>query len=127
MTNEEKYKIVEMRNSGASFRKIAIALNISPNTVKSYYLRLHETEDGVCKECGKPIASLPKKKKKRFCCDECRFKWWSKHREERTLKATYNYICPECGKTFTAYGNSHRVYCSRDCSAKGRSQRYGKG
>ena len=30
-------------------------------------------------------------------------------------KAYYTLTCRYCGKQFESYGNSHRVFCSRDC------------
>ena len=127
MTNENKIRISELVRQGWSYRKIATTLNISPNTVKSYFLRMNEGNVGACKECGAQLLFLPKRKKRKFCSDACRMSWWAKHPEERKPKAVYNYVCPVCGKAFIANGNPHRVYCSRQCSAKGRSQRYGKG
>ena len=30
-------------------------------------------------------------------------------------EGVYTFICPECGKEFTAYGNAKRKYCSHVC------------
>ena len=35
--------------------------------------------------------------------------------DEVKHKAVYTYECACCGKPFTAYGNSHRKYCSHEC------------
>ena len=127
MTNEMQQKIYELFNKGISYRKIGATLGIAPNTVKAVVTKTDCNDRTRCKECGKIIFYTPQRKKKKFCCDACRAAWWSKHREARNLKATYNYVCPNCGKIFTAYGNPYRVYCSRACSAMGRKERYGKG
>lgn len=57
----------------------------------------------------------PGRKRKRFCCDDCRNKWWNAHLELVKRKAVYTYTCPACGKKFTVYGNSHRKFCSLAC------------
>ena len=69
----------------------------------------------VCEQCGKPIEQNTGRKRKRFCCDACRNKWWNAHLELVKRKAVYNYTCPACGKKFTVYGNSHRKFCSHAC------------
>ncbi|MDR0883423.1 MAG: hypothetical protein LBN05_02285 [Oscillospiraceae bacterium] len=57
---------------------------------------------------------------RRFCCDACRLAWWKAHPKQVNRKAIYKYICPVCHKAFTAYGNNHRIYCSRKCYGKSR-------
>ena len=57
----------------------------------------------------------PGRKPKRFCSPECRQKWWNAHPERVGQKAVYEYVCPGCGQSFTAYGHSHRKYCSHEC------------
>ena len=69
----------------------------------------------ICPECGKPITQISGRKPKRFCSPECRQKWWNAHPERVGQKAVYEYVCPGCGQSFTAYGNSHRKYCSHEC------------
>ncbi len=125
MTGDIKNKIYEMKSRGMGYRKIASELDLPLNTIKSFLQRAEKKRAGVCKECGKEITSIPHKKQKLFCSDSCRTQWWTKHRQERTLKATYKYICPVCKKEFIAYGNPNRRYCSRACSAIGRSKQNG--
>lgn len=102
----------------ARYGRIAAQLQISINTVKSF-CRQHSlaarTAGAVCEQCGKPIDQNPGRKRKRFCCDACRNKWWNAHLELVKRKAVYNYTCPACGKEFTVYGNSHRKFCSHAC------------
>ena len=88
------------------------------NTVKSFCRRhslAASTAGAVCEQCGKPIEQNPGRKRKRFCCDVCRNKWWNAHLELVKRKAVYTYTCPACGKKFTVYGNSHRKFCSHAC------------
>jgi len=55
------------------------------------------------------------RKEKKFCSDRCRNKWWNSHLSEVKRKAMYEYTCPNCKKTFMAYGNRNRKYCSHEC------------
>lgn len=54
-------------------------------------------------------------KEKIFCSDNCRMKWWNSHQELVNRKAEYVFVCRNCGKLFTAYGNKERKYCSHSC------------
>lgn len=58
------------------------------------------------------------KRKRMFCSDACRMAWWNAHPERVQRKAYYTLTCRHCGKQFESYGNSHRVFCSRDCYLK---------
>lgn len=118
MTDEQKQQIIVLRRDGAGYGRIAAQLQISINTVKSFCRRhslAANTAGAVCEQCGKPIEQNPGRKRKRFCCDACRNKWWNAHLELVKRKAVYNYTCPACGKEFTVYGNSHRKFCSHAC------------
>ena len=126
MTNEQKQKIAELRNSGISYQKIGDMLGIPKDTVKTFCRRnnivsgcsdkaIPKETAGICPECGKPIVQTPGRKPKRFCSSECRQKWWNAHPERIGQKAVYEYVCPVCHTQFTAYGNNHRKYCSHEC------------
>lgn len=84
MTLDEKCNISRLQQQGMGYRKIASELGISENTVKSY-LRRHskikssEEISGGCKRCGKAIEQKPHKRKKEFCSDYCRSRWWRKN------------------------------------------------
>ncbi len=75
------------------------------------------TRDGnhFCLCCGKEVAQTPGRKEKKFCSDRCRNKWWNSHLDRVKRKANYEFICPQCRKPFTAYGNAKRKYCSHEC------------
>ena len=124
MTDHQKTKIAEMRKAGCGYSEISKALSVSRDTVKTFCRRNNITVDsteepketaGICPECGKPITQTSGRKPKRFCSPECRQKWWNAHPERIEQKAVYEYVCPNCGQSFTAYGNSHRKYCSHEC------------
>ena len=129
MTNEEKSRIAKMREDGVGYKRIAQALGLSEGTVKTYCHRNGLTGAGTdstektsnaihqqpCKYCGAMILQIPGRKEKKFCSDDCRNRWWNKHLAEATRKNMSNYVCPACGKTFSAYGKRNRKYCSHDC------------
>ena len=118
MTDEQKQQIIAMRRDGAGYGSIANQLGLSINTVKSF-CRRHSlaapSTDSLCEQCGRPIAQNPGRKRKRFCCDACRNKWWNSHLDLVKRKAVYTFTCLACGKKFTVYGNSHRKFCSHAC------------
>lgn len=139
MTASQKEKIAKLRGRGDGYGKIALALGISQNTIKSYCRRNNigadsvspvamdeplETGTSFCECCGKEIRQIFGHKKKRFCSDACRNKWWNSHLDLVKRKAVYEYKCPGCGKEFEVYGNSHRKYCSHECYI---SHRFGGG
>ncbi len=98
MTSAQKESIRKLRRRGLSFTAIADAVELSPNTVKSFCRResmsrsiakssnTHQIAvplgDGLvtCNHCGAHLQHHPGKKKKRFCSDKCRFDWWNMHR-----------------------------------------------
>lgn len=118
MTDEQRKQIIALRREGVGYGRIATELNLSINTIKSFCRRnslVAQTAEGVCETCGKPIHQNPKRKRKRFCSDACRNKWWNAHLNLIKRKAVYTFTCPTCGKEFTTYGNRHRKFCSHAC------------
>ena len=120
MTENQKAQICALRNQGVGYMKIAQQTGISQNTIKSFCRRNNLTgiektnvpvaDGSVCECCGKAMVQMEGRKKKRFCCDACRNKWWNAHLDRVQRKAIYKYKCPNCGKEFEVYGNSHRKY-----------------
>ena len=125
MTNEQKRTIAELRFKGATYAKIGEAVGIPMNTVKTYCRRNNLTVDKkvgkagsvptFCRECGAPLVQSEKHKTRIFCSKECRENWWHSHPEQIKQRAVYDFRCAGCGKPFSAYGNSHRKYCSHEC------------
>ena len=83
MTNEQIRQLTIMRRDGAGYGRIAEALHVSINTVKSWCRRHHLPGEGasgsVCENCGRPITQVAGRKRKRFCSDKCRNAWWNSH------------------------------------------------
>ncbi len=126
MNTEQKGSIKKLREQGVSYKKVAELLSISENTVKSYCKRnglagflgakrVNVSDIRFCKYCGTPIKKNHRGETKKFCCQDHRLKWWAEHPEMKQRFAMYEYVCPYCKKTFKAYGNSHRKYCSHEC------------
>lgn len=118
MKDEQKRQIIALRRDGVGYGGIASQLGLSINTVKSF-CRRHSLAtpptESVCEQCGRPIEQTPGRKRKRFCSDACRNRWWNSHLDLVKRKANYTYTCPACGKEFTVYGDSHRKFCSHAC------------
>lgn len=123
MTSEQKTQISDLRRSGLSYVKIGEIVGISKDTVKTYCRRNNISTEThavnpdviICKNCGKPVIQKNACRKMVFCSPSCRQDWWNAHPEMVHKKAVYDYVCAGCGKAFTAYGNSHRKYCSHSC------------
>ncbi|MCD7726406.1 MAG: helix-turn-helix domain-containing protein [Clostridiales bacterium] len=121
MTEDQKSRIKTLRENGVGYVRIAQTLGLSQNTVSSYCRRngLAGTKppagQHLCRYCGCPVEQTKGRKEKKFCSDSCRMKWWNSHLDKVNRKANYEFICPHCKKTFTAYGNSNRKYCSHEC------------
>lgn len=115
MTDKQKNEIVGFRANGLTYAEIAKKLGLSINTVKSYYRRRKDETQNICLCCGVPVIQPKAVRKKKFCSDECRMKWWNAHGCDVKRKAVYDFTCGYCGRAFQAYGNNHRKYCSRTC------------
>ena len=129
MTVEDKNRITEMRKSGLGYKKIAHALGVSESTVKTFCHRndmastLAEPVKTVCQDmplkpcrfCGVMVLQYPGRKEKKYCSDSCRNKWWNVHLSETKRQSMSEYICPSCGKPFSAYDKRNRKYCSHEC------------
>lgn len=131
MTENQKTRILEMRRLGCTYRHIAANLSLPEGTVKTCCLRAAKKEllrapseaaKCTCKQCGKEIIQVAKRKKRIFCTDACRQKWWGSHQFliDPDSRARHRFTCAHCNKSFTAYGNPRRKFCSHDCYIKAR-------
>ena len=123
MTDKQKEQIRKLRGKGASYTAISKKLKISANSVKSFCRRDISTAEeddesftnGGCENCGRPVNQIEGRKKKRFCCDKCRIKWWNSHLDLVNRKSVHSLVCPNCRCEFKYYGNAPRKYCSHKC------------
>ena len=116
MTEGDKLRIRQYRMQGLGHTQIAHLLGISVNTVKSYcrrnqVIRRRQAEGSTCPQCGSELHYTPHKKKKRFCSDACRLRWWHAHREES--KSAKESGCQRCGRSFVT--DHVQKYCSHAC------------
>jgi DNA-binding CsgD family transcriptional regulator len=131
MTEKEKEKIHLMRHNGQSYSKIASALGISKNTIKSYCRRNNlgaKKEKEIytsCKQCGKALTQGTKGQPKKFCSEECRRLWWKANESQYNKKAFYTLRCIGCGEKFQSYGNKNRKFCSHACYINYRFKKVG--
>lgn len=124
MTNGEKVQIGHMRKRGLGYTEIARSLGLSVNTVKSYCQRSGVKPlakntvqpDDVCRQCGCVLKHTPGRKKKCFCSDACRLRWWHGHRELGRNARTV--VCVSCGKAFVT--DRMQKYCSHACYIQAR-------
>ena len=141
MTISDSERITELRQQGFGYKRIADALSLPLNTVKSFCRRQNisqslqveqivpeETENemgdsgdttedlSVCKQCGAPLIQSPNHRQRQYCSDICRKKWWYGHQENSS--AAKERICPGCGQNFMTVRGSK--YCSHACYIKSR-------
>lgn len=116
MTDEIKARMMELRERGLGYRKIAKEVGLNVGSVTIYFRRLKEKQNATyCKACGKKLKQTKGHRQKIFCDADCRYYWVKHHRYECNLKAYHEFICAWCGKPFTSYGNKKRKYCCRAC------------
>jgi len=115
----EKHKIMDLKSQGYGYKAIATRLELSCDAVKSF-IRRHKDDPqystylmGRCKECGKELLNPHNRPYKKFCCDACRNKWWSKHPECIDL-AYHKKVCANCGCEFET-SRKEQIYCNRKC------------
>ncbi|MDD3107257.1 MAG: hypothetical protein PHP65_05635 [Bacilli bacterium] len=84
MNTKIKNQIKQMSIEGKGYKKIAKELSLTPSAVRYTCNKMTEDEllHGKCENCGIKIKSMKGKKKKRFCCDQCRWDWWNNHIKE---------------------------------------------
>ena len=119
MTDQDRDLILKMRTRGATCKQIADITGLPVNTIKTFCRRNLGSktlpDEKACEMCGAIFKVSSKQPSRRFCCDECRMKWWAAHSEQIKRKAYYKFECLHCGVKFKAYGNDHRQFCSTQC------------
>jgi len=129
MTDKQIESIALLRDSGVSVTEIAERLGLSVNTIKSYCkrhaLKAQTKSRRYCLQCHNLIRQNPHRKAKKFCCDQCRHRWWTAHSDLIHRISLVNHICPVCGKSFLDYKSKQRIYCSRSCYGKSKEVSHG--
>lgn len=92
MTLEKRERVKEMRLAGLGYKKIAQEIGVSRSTVKTYCFRhglagkgeeLAKAAGNLCRNCGTPVVQTPKRKKKLYCSDQCRYAYWQKAKKQQ--------------------------------------------
>ena len=123
MTSTQRNEIKRLQQEGAGYRSIAAQLSLPVDSVKSW-CRRHpavSTVGDYCLQCGVVINHTQHKRKRKFCSDACRYKWWQEHPEKRASEQPYAHICAFCGKEFRN-NRLAAVYCSRRCFSRARTK-----
>jgi len=127
MTNQQKNQITVLRSQGFGYATIAKAVGLQKGAVVAYCRKIGLTgtkatdnsridvDADFCLQCGALLTQTSGRKRIKFCCNKCRITWWNSHPEKVNRKAVYSFTCANCGKSFTAYGNAGRKYCSHAC------------
>lgn len=134
MNQQQRELIIKLRTKGLSYGKIAEAVGLSANTVKSFCRRnptgkippkvAATVRPERCPQCNSLLVQTSGHRQKRFCSDACRRLWWAAHPEQMNRNALHPMTCLHCGKSFLQYGTRPRKYCSQACYL---AQWYGKG
>ena len=119
-------QILELREQNLGYREIAYQTGLTRDAVRNlcrkyemggYRARPQTTPKNACPNCGKPVVDSGAGRKRRFCSEYCRRRWWKLHRDAACQNdtAVYHFQCECCKQPFTAYGNRNRKFCSRSC------------
>lgn len=75
-------KVLELRDEGYGYKKIASELNLTRDQVRNICKKkIKKPLESVCKNCGIKIKSIQGKKEKIYCSDKCRYQWWNLQRK----------------------------------------------
>lgn len=82
MNAKTRIKVNELRKLGYGYKRIASELSLSVSVVRYTCAKISEEDllNSNCENCGIEIKSIKGKKKKRFCSDQCRWRWWNKQK-----------------------------------------------
>ena len=129
-TKDQLKKVYELKEKGMSVKEMSLKTGINYERLKKR-LQRHPIYDDApvvvhrCQNCGKvftPRGAVPK----RFCCEECRKKYWSHHRKIMTRDSSKQVVCLECGRTFINYGRKTASFCCRECFQNYARRNYSK-
>ncbi len=116
MTDQIKEKMIELREQGLGYRRIAQEVGLNVGSVTIFFRRLIEKNAATfCRYCGKKLKQSKGHRQKKYCDARCRYLWLKAHPEEQDLRAYRVIICANCGCEYKTYGSKERRYCSRQC------------
>ena len=129
---EQAMQIEFLRKQGIGYRQIAVELGLSRDAVR-YFCKTHDLTGNakeaqasvkgiMCLQCGKRLLQPGTGRKRLFCSDGCRHKWWHANGKliPRPLGSREEIACAYCGKTILDYARKKRRYCSHECYIRDR-------
>ena len=132
LTQEQRMQIEFLRKQGIGYRQIAAELGLSRDAVR-YYCKTHDLAGNateayasvrgvICPQCGKRLTQAKTGRKRLFCSDNCRHKWWHANEKmlPRPLGSREEVLCACCGQPVLDYRNKKRRYCSHECYIRDR-------
>jgi len=121
MNERQKNITIALRTQGLSYSKIASRLGVSIDSIKSCCRtnrkKLQEaipqvdTDCCYCPACGKELIQPKVGRRRRFCSDSCRARYWSAYSSDNSR---YKATCANCGKEFSSTHRKRR-FCSTGC------------
>ena len=130
--NENKDKLIKLREEGYGYKRIANKLDISRSTVKRWCKRLgldgHLGTKPVtpkpngknCQECNETIVTINQHAK--FCCKKCKDKHYYRIRE-RVQTPILIKKCKVCDESFET-NIPNKIYCAEECSKENYREKY---
>ena len=114
MTKENIEIIGFYQRKGFGYKKISQLTGLSADAIK-YYCRKNPASDlaSICLGCGAEIQQTPHHRKRVFCSDYCRMKWWNRH-PDLVNRKLHKYTCQQCGNEYLTHRATQK-YCSRKC------------
>lgn len=98
---------------------------VKDDTVSPLYLYTRKVKASLTiSDSGKKRLEKDAPKKKRFCSEKCRIKWWAEHPEQLSNAREHQYKCPVCCKVFYSYKPAK--FCSLTCYHRSRRKAGGK-
>lgn len=146
--NAERERVRQLRLAGLEYSEIAEQTGIPAGQVIVYCLQLGLPTSGSCRTgfseeeeewlryrkrapadmrcpvCGKVMEQPQRGRRKKFCSNTCRDKWWN--REKRRDESGEEVTCENCGKSFPVAktARQNRRFCCRECYFEFRYGRY---
>ena len=113
MTKEVKNQILKLRRLEKSYSEISEETGVSLGSVKSIISRnaIKPEVTEPCKCCGEPVLQVEGKKKREFCNNKCRAKYWRQVASKEKPEAK----CLNCGAPFYSSVKPEKKFCSHKC------------
>ena len=120
---EQKELIIAYHNKGLSNNEIAEKVGVTNEYVRTVCSRKRRAKNrspddsvNTCVYCGKPLDLSGNRRRRLFCDEGCRKKYYN----QAEMRTPYICTCANCGLEFVSYGFPGKRYCSRECQSLAR-------